>query len=218
MSEWVLYLGNRNYSSWSMRAWLALKQSGLEFEEVRFHLGRPGVRDEIARYCPTHRVPALHHRTLVIWDSLAIAEYVAEQVPRAGLWPSGREPRAVARAIVAEMHSGFADLRREMPFNVRRSSPGAGRSPAVAGDIERIRQIWRGLLMRAGREPGAFLFGSFTLADAFFAPVVSRFHTYAVELDGVCASYAAAVREHPWVEQWSEDARNEDWVEPQFDL
>jgi glutathione S-transferase len=142
MAEFVLYHGNKNYSSWSMRAWLALKASGVDFDEVAFHLGEPGVRERIRRHSPTGRVPALRHGDLTIWDSLAIGEYLAERAPDAGLWPASREERAVARSVCAEMHSGFQALRTHMPFNVRRSSPGKGRAPGVQDDIERIAQIW----------------------------------------------------------------------------
>jgi glutathione S-transferase len=217
MADWVLYLGNKNYSSWSMRGWLACRLSGICFEEVRFHLGQDGVREAIRRHSPTGRVPALRHGRLVIWDSLAIGEYLAERFPEAGLWPAEPDRRAEARAVCAEMHAGFQALRANMPYNLRRSSPGKGRAPGVAEDIERITGIWREARRRFGPD-GPFLFGGYGLADIFFAPVVSRFRTYAVELDPSCSEYAQSVWAHPHVRAWSAEAEAEDWVEPELDL
>ena len=177
-----LFMGNRNYSSWSMRAWLALRLTGVDFEEQVFPLGEPGVRERIRAHSPTGRVPALQDGELTVWDSLAIAEYLAERHPDAGLWPA--DPGARARA---EMHSGFAALRANMPFNVRRRSPGKGRAPGVQEDIERIVGLWRECLAAGG----PFLFGEFGLADAFYAPVVLRFRTYGVPLDSPEAGWAA---------------------------
>ena len=217
MAEYVLYHGNKNYSSWSMRAWLALKASGVEFVEVVFHLGESGVRERIRRHSPTGRVPALGHGDLTIWDSLAIGEYLAERAPDAGLWPARRKERAVARSVVAEMHSGFQTLRTHMPFNVRRSSPGKGRAPGVQDDIERIEQIWVGC-RETYDDDGPFLFGRYGLADVFYAPVVTRFQTYAVELGEVSKAYAFAILQHGDVTDWCRGARAEEWVEPEFDL
>lgn len=217
MSEWILYLGNRNYSSWSMRAWLAMKQSGLGFREVRFHLGQSDVRDRIGRHSPSGRVPALHHGRRVIWDSLAICEYLAEHAPDAGLWPEQGATRAVARSVTAEMHSGFPALRAQMPFNVRRSSPGKGRGGGVEQEIERIFRIWESCRV-AHRASGEFLFGRFGIADAFYAPVVSRLKTYEVSVTEPCLDYVTAVWRHPHVRQWREEAAAEDWVEAGFDL
>ncbi len=217
MPALTLYHGNKNYSSWSMRAWLALKLTGAEFREVAFHLGEPGVREKIRRHSPTGKVPALQHGELVVWDSLAICEYLAELFPEAPMWPEDRAARAVARAVSAEMHSGFAALRANMPFNVRRSSPGKGRAEGVQEDIDRIADIWRSSRTSYGMD-GAYLFGRYSLADVMFAPVVSHFNTYAVELDDVSSDYAAAVWEQPHVREWRAAAEAESWVEPIFDL
>jgi len=217
MSEYVLYHGNKNYSSWSMRAWLALRASGVEFEEVAFHLGEPGIRDRIRRHSPTGRVPALRHRDLTIWDSLAIGEYLAEQAPGAGLWPAAREARAVARSVCAEMHSSFPALRRHMPFNVRRSSPGKGRAEGVQEDIDRTAQIWNDCRESYG-DDGPFLFGRYGLPDIFFAPVVTRFNTYRVDLDEISSAYASTILRHVHIAEWFRAARAETWVEPEFDL
>lgn len=217
MSPLTLYHGNKNYSSWSMRAWLALKLSGAKFAEVGFHLGEPGVREKIRPYSPTAKVPALHDGDLVIWDSLAIGEYLAERFPQAGMWPSDPAARATARSVVAEMHSGFLALRTHMPFNVRRSSPGKGRAEGVQEEIDRITTIWRDL-RRAHENQGEFLFGPYCLADVFYAPVVTRFKTYAVELDEISQAYAATVWEHPDVREWRAAAAAEPWSEPEYDL
>jgi len=215
VADLVLYHGNRNYSSWSMRAWLALKLCGAEFDAVMFHLGEAGVRERIRRHSPSGKVPALRHGDLVVWDSLAIVEHLAESFPRAGLWPEARADRATARAVCAEMHSGFPALRANMPFNVRRSSPGRGRAPGVAEDIARVLEIWRDCLARCG---GPFLFGVYGAADIFFAPVVSRFRTYAVETDPAATAYREAVWSHPHVAEWRQGAESEPEVEPEYDL
>ena len=217
MADLVYYHGNKNYSSWSMRGWLALRLTGAPFREVAFHLGEPGVRERIRQHSPSGKVPALRHGELVIWDSLAIVEYLAELFPGAGLWPRDPAARAVARSVGAEMHSGFPALRAEMPFNVRRSSPGKGRGPGVVEDVARITAIWRSCRADHGAA-GRFLFGDYCAADVLYAPVVSRFRTYDVELDGLCADYAGAVWEQPHVVEWRRAAEAENWVEPEFDL
>jgi glutathione S-transferase len=152
----------------------------------------------------------------VVWDSLAITEYLAERFPGAGIWPADAAERAHARAVASEMHSGFPALRKNMPFNVRRSSPGKGQGDGVAADIARICAIWEEC--RAGQAGGAFLFGDWSAADMFYAPVVMRFATYAVELGPACRAYADAVAEHPHVQEWAQASRDEEWVEPEFDL
>ena len=216
MADFVLYHGNKNYASWSMRAWLALRQAGASFDEVAFHLGDPDVRDAIGAHVPSRKVPALRHGELLVWDSLAITEYLAECFPEAGLWPAGSSDRARARSVAAEMHSGFPALRAHMPFNVRRSSPGRGRAPGVDTDVDRICAVWSEC--RGAAVDGDFLFGAWTAADMFYAPVATRFRTYSVELDAVCGAYYDAVLAHPHVREWLEAAAAEDWVEAEFDL
>ena len=217
MSEYVLYHGNKNYSSWSMRGWLALEMSGADYELVAFHLGESDVRERIRKISPTGRVPVLHHGDLVIWDSLAIAEYLAERFPDKGMWPVDSATRAVARAVAAEVHSGFPAIRRQMPFNDRRSSPGKGRTEETAEEIEHICAVWRKCRSEHGID-GAYLFGDWCLADVAYAPIVSRFRTYGVELDDVCRNYANEVGQHPHVATWSAGAAAETWVESSFDL
>ncbi|BBE71484.1 glutathione S-transferase family protein [Oharaeibacter diazotrophicus] len=206
-----LVIGNKNYSSWSLRGWLAAKAAGLPFEEVLIDLDGPGTAAEIGAHSPSGRVPALIDGDVVVWDSLAIGEYLAEKAPAAGLWPADAGARAFARSIVAEMHAGFGALRNHMPMNIRR--PPAPRPPddAVAADVARIAAIWREARGRFGTG-GPYLFGRFTLADCAYAPVASRFATYSVPLDDVCAAYVESVLSHPAMVEWSTAARAETWV------
>jgi glutathione S-transferase len=217
VAEFVFYHGNKNYSSWSMRGWLALKLAGADFEELGFHLGQDGVREKIRQHSPTGRVPALRHGDLVIWDSMAIGEYLAERFPEAHVWPEDAADRALARSVSAEMHSGFPALRSNMPFNVRRSSPGKGRASGVQEDIDRITGIWRTCRERY-THAGPFLFGRWCLADAMYAPVVSRFRTYVVETDAISRAYCAATWEQQHVREWCAGAEAETWVESYYDL
>jgi len=203
----VLFVGNRNYSSWSLRAHLVLACSGVDFDEVRILLDTPQSRGEILARSPSGRVPALKHGDLVVWDSLAIAEYAAETFD-AKLWPDDRAARAIARSVSAEMHSSFADLREHMPMNIRARRPGVGRTRGVLRDIARIAAIWSDCRARFGAG-GDFLFGRFSVADAMYAPVVTRFVTYGVALEGVTAKYGEAVRAHPAMVAWTRAAEVE---------
>jgi glutathione S-transferase len=194
-----LIIGNKNYSSWSLRAWLPLRHLNVPFEEERVALFEPGYEERILAHSPAGRVPVLIDGDLTVWDSLAIGEYLADKLPDHGLWPQPLAERARARSITAEMHSGFPELRSHMPMNIRASFPGRGRTPAVATDIARVCEIWRGCLRRSG---GPFLFGAFGLADAMYAPVASRFLTYAVELEAELAAYVDRVWNLPAMQQW----------------
>jgi glutathione S-transferase len=211
MADIKIYLGNKNYSSWSLRPWLALKQTGIEFDEELIPLSEPTTRSTILRYSPSGRVPALIHNGLTVWDSLAICEYLAESFPAAQLWPADAAARAVARAVSAEMHSGFAALRNHLPMNMRSSFPNRGVTPEVQADINRITAIWRDCRKRFG-EGGPFLFGGFTNADAMYAPVVSRFRTYRVELEEEAQAYADAVWALPALQEWLTAAKNEPMI------
>lgn len=216
MSRPTLVIGNRNYSSWSMRAWLALRATGTDFEEVLVPLGRPETGAEILRWSPTGRVPALHDDGLVVWDSLAICEYLAEKFPAAGLWPADPAARAAARSVTAEMHSGFTTLRSQMPMNLRASRPLAERDPAIDEDIRRIFEIWEGCRRDFG-SGGELLFGEFTIADAFYAPVASRFITYGVSPGGAAGRYMNALWALPAVREWADAARAEDLRVPRYE-
>lgn len=211
MPDIKIYLGNKNYSSWSLRPWLALKQTGVDFDEELIPLSEATTRSTILRYSPSGRVPALIHNGLTVWDSLAICEYLAESFPAAQLWPADAAARAVARAVSAEMHSGFAALRNHLPMNMRSSFPNRGVTPEVQADINRITAIWRDCRKRFG-EGGPFLFGGFTNADAMYAPVVSRFRTYRVELEEEAQAYADAVWALPALQEWLTAAKNEPMI------
>lgn len=211
----TIVLGSKNYSSWSMRAWLVLAHTGAPFEEIMVRLGEPDTRQKILPHSPSGRVPALKDGATVIWDSLAIAEYLHERFPVAQLWPGDPAQRARARSICCEMHSSFTALRSALPMNIRRSSPHVAKTPEVMADVERITQIWREELARSG---GPFLFGRFTIADAFFAPVASRFRTYAVPVDDAARRYVEHVLGLPISQKWIEAARTEPWVEAKYDL
>jgi glutathione S-transferase len=216
MGKWKLVIGNKNYSSWSMRAWVLLRHAGIPFDEVQIRLQQPDTRTQALQHSPTGKVPCLLDGELRVWDSLAIAEYAAEAYPDRGLWPTDRQARAVARSVAAEMHSGFQGLRTHMPMNTRARYPGRGRGPGVAEDIERIQAIWRDCRQRFGAG-GDYLFGDFCSADAFYAPVVTRFQTYAVELDAVCRSYSDAVLAVPAVQEWLQAGRDEPWTIPLYE-
>jgi glutathione S-transferase len=198
-----LIFGNKNYSSWSLRAWLPLKHCGIAFEDERIALFEPGYKERIQRHSPAGKVPVLIDGSTIVWESLAIGEYLAETFPTLGLWPADAGARAHARAISAEMHAGFPNLRSAMPMNIRASHPGKGRSPEVDADIARVVAIWNECLQRSG---GPFLFGAFTLADAMYAPVATRFLTYAVPLDARARGYVEHLWNLPAMLQWRADA------------
>ena len=207
----TLVIANKNYSSWSLRAWLTLRGVEIPFDEVRIPLSTPTTAAEIARYSPAGRVPVLIDPDaapggLAIWDTLAIAEYAAERFPDRGLWPAAVADRARARSLCAEMHSGFSALRSAWPMNIRNSLPGKGWSNAVQRDLDRIVGLWRDALERSG---GPLLFGAFTVADAFFAPVVSRLATYAAALPADAATYRDRVLALAAMREWTDAARAE---------
>jgi glutathione S-transferase len=204
----LLVIGNKNYSSWSLRPWLAMKVLGIPFEEKRVPLYGPESKRELLRYSPAGKVPCLVDGELRVWDSLAILEYLAER--HAGLWPAEPTLRARARSVSAEMHSGFPSLRQHMSMNVRKRHPGKGRTPEVLAEIARIVEIW-------GEVRGPFLFGPFCAADAMYAPVALRFRTYEVELPPVCRAYADAVLALPALQEWMRDAGRETESLPQFE-
>lgn len=211
MSAFTLIVGNKNYSSWSLRGWLAARAAGVPFDEVLIRLSEPGSKEKLLEHSPAGRVPVLHHGERTVWDSLAIIEYLAEVCPDAGLWPADPAARAHARSISAEMHAGFQALRSHMPMNLRKSLPGKGRGRDVAEDIERIAAIWRDCRARYGAG-GPFLFGRFGAADVMYTPVAARFRTYAVELDDACQAYVGAVLARPDFLEWHAAALEEPWV------
>jgi glutathione S-transferase len=216
MTEFTIYLGNKNYSSWSLRPWLALKHAGAAFEEVLIPLDQADSAINLRRHSPSGRVPVLQHGALTIWETLAICEYLAEQFPDARLWPADRGARAHARAISNEMHAGFAALRDLLPMDISRRWPLGNRLAKVGPDVERVAAIWRECRERFGSRgangAGDFLFGGFTIADAMFAPVTTRFVTYSVPLDPVCSAYVAAMQRWPAMQDWTAAAKAEPWV------
>ena len=200
----TLYVGSKRYSSWSLRPYLALAQTGVAFETRTILLDQQDTKANIAKVNPASKVPVLHDGDLVIWDSLAICEYIAEQ--HTSLWPSARAERARARSISAEMHSGFVALRRDMPMDVLSDKRGQGHTPDALKDAARVQEIWRECVEKSG---GPFLFGEFSIADAMFAPVVTRFRTYGVELDAPLAAYSQAMFGLPAMREWIADAERE---------
>jgi len=219
-----LYIGNKNYSSWSMRPWVAMRQLGIPFTEVmvRFDSFAPGsqFKQTMRALTPTHNVPLLVHDGLAVWDTLAIAEYLAEEFLHAGIWPKAFADRARARSICAEMHSGFGALRSHCPMNIEAALPEVGariwaEQDAVRANVSRLIEMWGTLLQSHG---GPMLFGSFSMADAFFAPVCMRLHTYALPLPPAIAGYVERVRALPAVQAWITDALAEqdfrDFEEP----
>ena len=208
MNALQLAIANKNYSSWSMRPWVLLKQAGIAFEEIQLKFSDEGRVPGVEAYSPTRQVPVLLVDGAAVWDSLAICETVAELFPQQALWPADARARRTARAVCAEMHSGFRSLRGAMPMNIRAAHPGKGMSPAVQKDIDRIVAIWKGCRAQYGQE-GAMLFGRFSIADAFYAPVVTRFVTYSVSLPPLAQSYADAVLALPAVREWMTQARAE---------
>ncbi len=212
MSDGILYIGHKRYSSWSLRGWLAVRLTGLDVDVRVIRFERPGPTKAIAEISPNGLVPFLEHNGARVWESLAICDYCAEFQP--ALWPADRVARAHARSISAEMHAGFRELRMAMWMNLGRDFPGQGRTPGALKDIARIEALWAETRARFGAG-GPFLFGAaFGAADAMFAPVIARFLGWKPELAAESAAYCAAVRAHPLVAEWYDGAAAEpvDWL------
>ncbi len=198
----TLVIGTRRFSSWSLRPFLALRAAGAAFELVEIALRQPDTRADILAWSPSGKVPLLVHGEVTVWDSLAICEYAAELFPAAGLWPEHRAARAVARAVSAEMHAGFAALRNACPMDLESGLVPLGEiPPEVAAEADRVRALWADCRRRFGAD-GPFLFGRFTIADAMWAPVVTRFTTYALPRDAVSRAYCDAVSALPALREW----------------
>jgi len=214
-----LIVGNKNYSSWSLRGWLAVKQSGLPFEEITVPLHGEDwdAHKRDGELAPSSgKVPILWDGDAVAWDSLAIIEYLADKVGRERFWPKADDARAMARSMVAEMHSSYLALRRQCPMNVRRRMEALDISEETRADILRILSLWAEARARFGKG-GPFLFGTFGAADIIYAPVVSRFITYGIDVPGFALAYMEAVWEHEWMQQWIAAAEAEDWVIEQYE-
>lgn len=208
MKPLKLAIGNKNYSSWSMRPWVLLTQAGIEFEEIQLKFNDDGTVAGIEPYSPTRKVPVLIVDGEPVWDSLAIAEAVAELYPHKQLWPADPRARRIARSICAEMHAGFGDLRSALSMNIRASHPGKGMNAKVQQDIDRIVEIWESCRGRFG-QGGELLFGQFSVADAYYAPAATRFLTYAVKLPPLAQRYADALLGLSAVREWMAQARRE---------
>jgi len=217
MSDYTLYIGNKNYSSWSLRPWLAMKVAGIPFEEKLIPMFDDDWKASITKVSPTAQVPVLTDGDLTIWETMAILEYMAERHPDKGLWPQDPAARSVARSMANEMHAGFSALRNNMLMNIRKPRPGKGMGEGVAKDIARIEEIWTDCRTRFGAG-GDFLFGKFSNADAMFAPVVIRFTNHEVALSDVSAAYRDAVQALPEMIQWSDAARVEPWIIQKYEL
>lgn len=219
MARFKLAIANKAYSSWSLRAWLALKQTGEDFDEVVIPLREPGTRSEILKYSPSAKLPALIDGDITVWESLAIIEYLAEAFPGAGLWPTDPAARAYARSAASEVHAGFMALRRTMPMNLRRKFPPRGFGDEVMADLNRIQAIWRETRRRfaAACGKGPFLMGNFSAIDAMFAPVAARFVSFEVDIERQAADYVAAVMGQPFMVQWRAAAEDEPWVIAAFE-
>jgi glutathione S-transferase len=213
----TLVIGNKNYSSWSMRPWFAMKGAGIPFAEVVVSLYVPGCREEILKHTPSGKVPALIDGGVTVWDSLAIIEYLNEKFPDKKLWPQDGTARALARSVSAEMHSSFQGLRSECGMNVRRKPSKRDMSEQTLADIARVQQIWADCRAGYGKG-GPFLFGAFTAADAMYAPVVSRFLSYAIDVTPATRAYMDAVTALPAWREWTEGATAESWVIEKFEV
>jgi glutathione S-transferase len=214
MAPYTLVIGNKAYSSWSLRAWLLMKHAGIAFDEVRIPLYQDGHVAKIRGYSAAGKVPVLLHGATSVWESLAICEYIAERHPDKQLWPADAGTRAYGRSISTEMHAGFAALRAAMGMNVRRVLPPRGMPTEVANDVARIEAIWNDSLRRYG---GPFLLGAYSIADAMFAPVATRFKTYTVALSVSAQRYANTLLALPAMQAWYAAAALETEVLPQFE-
>ncbi len=209
--RYTLIIGNKNYSSWSLRPWLVMKHLGLDFNEVVIPLFQGNFKEKILAHSHAGKVPILKGDGFDLWDSLSICEFLNDQYPEGKLWPTEAKAKAVARSISCEMHSGFFNIRNDMPMNMRRVIDGVTPSAACQTEIDRVVEIWTNCREEFGKE-GPYLFGAFTIADAMYAPVVNRFVTYQVPVSGQAATYMKTMQDMPSMKEWKADAIKEDWV------
>jgi glutathione S-transferase len=213
MSLLTLVMGNKNYSSWSLRPWMALTMAGIPFHEIIIPLDQPDTRKRILEHSPSGRVPLLKHGKVSVWDSLAIIEYVAEMFPEKNIWPKTIAARAMARSVSCEMHAGFSALRNACPMNLRRPVRKVPMSDAVVSDVRRIEEMWRECRERFGKG-GKFLFGKFSAADAMYTPVVTRLVTYDIPVAADTRAYMEAIMATTAFRAWKEAALAETWTVP----
>jgi glutathione S-transferase len=216
MAEFHLFIANKCFSSWSLRPWIAMKHLRMPFEETVIRLRQPDTKANIRALARSEKVPCLHHRKQVIWESIAILEYLAELFPDAELWPKDPQARALARSLSAEMHSGFVELRNQWGMNLRRKKTPKPLEGAARDQAKRIEDYWRRMRSSFGRG-GPFLFGRFTAADAMYAPVVTRFDTYGGTLSPDTRAYCDAILATDAMKQWYSEAAAEPWPEPSPD-
>lgn len=217
MTELTLVIGNKNYSSWSLRAWLAMKHNGLQFNEILLPMDTPEFYAKIQQYSPSNKVPVLLNGSQKVWESLAILEYLAGEFPDLNWYPEDKTAKIIARCISAEIHGGFNKLRENMPMNCRARYPGKGMALGVQKDIDRIIKIWQECRQKFG-DRGDMLFGKFTIADAMYAPVVMRFVTYGVEVDKVCRDYMEALTALPAMQEWVKAGEEEEEVFSKYEF
>lgn len=208
MDKLELVIGNKAYSGWSMRPWLALKHTGAEFRETRVPLYIPGYKERVLEHAPSGKVPVLKHGAVRVWESLAVCEYLAEVFPESGLWPEAPAARALARTVSAEMHAGFGAIRKTLPFNCRARHRRVAVGDEVQQEIHRVLTLWRGCRETHGAG-GPWLFGRFSVADAMFIPMALRLHTYDVPMDASGRVYTEVVLTHPSVREWIAAAERE---------
>ena len=209
----TLVIGNKNYSSWSLRPYLALAHHKIPFEEIVINIYADDVKCQILKHSPTAKVPVLHDGDATVWESLAIIDYIADKFPKLGLWPEDSAARAHARAISAEMHAGFANLRQSCPMTLKRLPRPIEMTEAANADVARITELWNDTRARFGRG-GNFLFGDFTAADCMYAPVATRFRTYAIPMDLISSAYVDAIHNLPAFVAWREAGLKEPWGAP----
>lgn len=213
----TLVIANKNYSSWSLRPWILMRHFGIAFDEITVPLGQDFTRAELLRYSPTGKCPVLRDGDVIVWDSLAIIEYIAELHPQMAIWPASRAARAQARSLAAEMHSGFMGVRALLPMNMRRPVRKRDLTPEAALDVARLEQAFA--QARADfAQGGAFLFGDFSAADAMFAPIVNRLHVYDVAVGPQTRAYMDAMRVLPSWREWSAGAETEDWAIEKYEV
>ena len=209
MSALKIVIGNKNYSTWSLRGWLAAMHTGSLVQEINIDLYTPGSKAELFKHSPSGLVPALVHGNIVVWDSLAIIDYCARLAPKEFWWPEGNAAYAFARSMAAEMHSGFSSLRNHAPMNIRGKWSGLALGEGVAADVTRIDALWAQAREKFGKENGDFLFGEFSAADMMFAPVVHRFETYSIPVSSIARAYMDAVLNYDLMQSWTHFALKE---------
>jgi glutathione S-transferase len=208
-----LYIGNKVYSSWSLRPWIVMKAKGIAFEETLVQLRAADFPAHVKMFSPSGKVPCLVDGDVTVWDSLAIIEYLAEKFPETGIWPKDAKARAHARAISSEMHAGFQALRQACPMAITQRFAAKPLAADVAANVTRVTAIWHEARTKFGASTGGpFLYGEFSAADGMYAPVVSRFHSYSIKVDAVSQAYIDAMRAHPAYQAWVAEAAAEPWV------